>query len=101
MSITKGKHHPRRRKKMRYIDRTNCKSMSDKGADHEIKTMGKLTRKATKIAEENHLGLLKTHFGIYRVISESGLGAYKTDLEDLAAVDDFLKNLAAHKADRL
>ena len=86
---------------MRYIDRTNCKSMSDRGEDHEIKTMGKLTRTATKIAEENHLGLLKTHFGIYRVIRECGLGAYRTDLADLAAVDDFLKNLEAHKADRL
>lgn len=101
MSITKGKHHPRRRKDMRYIDRTRCKSMSDKGADHEIKTMGKLSRTATKIAEQNGLGLLKTHFGIYRVISESGLGAYRSDLKDLAEVDAFLKNLAAHKADRL
>jgi hypothetical protein len=86
---------------MRYIDRTNCKSMSDKGADSEIIKMGKLSRTATKIAEEAGLGLLKTHFGTYRVIRECGLVAYRTDLSDLAAVDDFLKNLEAHKADRL
>ncbi len=86
---------------MRYIDRTNCKSMNDKGADSEITKMGKLSRTATKIAEDAGLGLLKTHFGTYRVIRECGLGAYRTDLSDLAAVDDFLKNLEAHKADRL
>ena len=85
---------------MRYIDRTG-KEMNERGADAEITKMGKLTRTATKIAEQNGLGLLKTHFGTYRVISQSGLGAYMTDLKDLAEVDDFLKNLDAHKADRL
>lgn len=86
---------------MRYIDRTSCKSMGERGKDAEIQKMGKLTRTATKIAEQNGLGLLKTHFGIYRVIRECGLGAYTTDLKDLAEVDAFLKNLDAYKADRL
>ena len=85
---------------MRYIDRTNCKT-NERGKDSNITRMGKLSRTATRIAEENGLGLLKTHFGIYRVIRECGLGAYRADLADLAAVDEYLKNLEAHKADRL
>ncbi len=86
---------------MRYIDRTECKSMSERGKDAEIREMGKLTRTATKIAEENGLGLLKTHWGVYRVIRACGLGAYREDLKDLAEVDNFLKHLDEHKASRL
>ncbi len=86
---------------MRYIDRTGCQSIHEKGKDAEITKMGKLSRTATKIAEANHLGLLKTHFGVYRVIRESGLGAYRSDLKDLAEVDAFLKNLSDHEDDRL
>ena len=87
--------------KMRYIDRTDCRSIHDKGRDSEITKMGKLTRTATRIAENEGLGLLKTHWGVYRVIRQSGLGAYTEDLRDLAEVDAFLKNLDAHKASRL
>ena len=86
---------------MRYIDRTNCKSMHDKGADKDITKMGNLTKEATRIAENNGLGLLKTHFGTYRVIRACGLGAYRTDLNSLDEVDDFLKHLEKHKGDRL
>ncbi|MFW5677864.1 MAG: hypothetical protein ACOCNL_16645 [Acetivibrio ethanolgignens] len=43
---------------MRFIDKTGCKSAFEKGADKEIKTLGKLTRTATKIAESKKLGLL-------------------------------------------
>ena len=81
---------------MRYIDRTDCKKMTDRGNSSEITTMGKLTRKATKIAEENGLGLLKTHWGTYRIIRVCGLGAYREDLKDLAAVDNFFKHLEEH-----
>lgn len=86
---------------MRYIDRTGCRRISEEGKDSEVTKMGKLTRTATKIAEENGLGLLKTHFGSYRVIRACGLGAYNTDLADLGEVDGFLKNLEAHKAERI
>ena len=86
---------------MRYIDRTGCKGIQDRGKDSEITRMGKLTRAATKIAEENGLGLLKTHWGVYRVIRACGLGAYMEDLKDLSEVDAFLKNLEAHKASRI
>ncbi len=78
---------------MRYIDRSECKSMSERGKDSEITRMGKLTRAATKIAEEKGLGLLKTHWGAYKVIRACGLGAYNDELKDLAEVDIFLKNL--------
>ena len=44
---------------MRFIDKTGCKGAFEKGTDKDIKSLGKLTRTATKIAEENGLGVLK------------------------------------------
>lgn len=76
---------------MRYIDRTNCRNMHDKGQDKNIKTMGKLTRTATQKAEDLKLGVLKTHWGPYKVIKESGLGAYEDVFDSLAEVDAFIK----------
>lgn len=76
---------------MRYIDRTGCK-MHDKGQDHEIKSMGALTREATARAEAKGLGLLKTSWGAYRIIKRSGLGAGIMDaFETLAEVDAYIK----------
>ena len=86
---------------MRYIDRTNCKSMHDKGKSSEITKMGKLTRTATKIAEKEGLGLLKTHFGTYRIIRACGLGAYMEDMKNLEEVDNFLKHLDEHEDTRI
>ncbi len=83
---------------MRYIDHTNCKTAFEKGEDHEIQSLGKLTRTATKIAEANGLGVLKNRHGYYRSIKKSGLGAYEDVLSTLAEVDAFLKNLDSHKA---
>lgn len=77
---------------MRYIDRTGC-SMSERGKDSEITKMGKLTRTATRIAEEKGLGLLKTHWGPYKVIRACGLGAYNDTFDTLDEVDTFLKGL--------
>ncbi len=78
---------------MRYIDRTGCKAINERGKDSEITKMGKLSRTATKIAEEKGLGLLKTHWGVYKVIRACGLGAYNDTFSDLAEVDAFLKGL--------
>lgn len=83
---------------MRFIDKTGCKGAFEKGADQEIESLGKLTKKACKIAKENKLGVLKTRQGAYRIIKESGLGAYEDFLTDLEEVDEFFKNLDAHKA---
>ena len=78
---------------MRFIDKKGCKSAFEKGADKDIKTMGKLTRTATKIAENKRLGLLKNRQGYYRVIKECGLGAYEDFFSTLEEVDTFLKGL--------
>ncbi len=83
---------------MRYIDRTNCKTAFEKGLDSNISNLDKLTRTATKIAEANGLGLLRTRQGVYRVIKESGLGAYSDFLSNLAEADAFFKNLDAHRS---
>ena len=83
---------------MRYIDHTNCKTAFEKGEDHEIQSLGKLTRTATKIAEANGLGVLTNRQGDYRIIKQSGLGAYGDVLSSLAEVDAFFKNLDSHKA---
>ena len=82
---------------MRYIDRSNCKGTFDKGNNSEIKSMGKLTRAACRIAEQNKLGLMKTRQGYYTVVRESGLGAYENFFSNLAEVDDFLKHLDQHE----
>ena len=85
---------------MRYIDKTGCKSAFEKGNSKEVTSLGKLTKEACKIAKANGLGLLKTRQGAYRVIKESGLGAYENFFTDLADVDEFLKNLEAQKGTR-
>ncbi len=82
---------------MRYIDHTGKKPL-EKGESSEIKSLGALTTKATKIAEANGLGLLKNRQGAYRIIKASGLGAYEDTLDSLAEVDSFFKNLAKHES---
>ena len=82
---------------MRFIDKTGCKSAFEKGNSKEVTSLGKLTKEACKIAKANGLGVLKTRQGAYRIIKESGLGAYNIFLTDLAEVDDFFKNLEAYK----
>ena len=83
---------------MRFIDKTGCKSAFEKGKDSSIQSLVKLTKTACRIAEQNKLGLLKTRQGCYRVIKESGLGAYEEFFTDLAEVDDFLKHLDRHES---
>ena len=85
---------------MRYVDKTGCKSAFEKGKSSEISNLGKLTKTACRIAKKNGLGLLKTRQGVYRIIKESGVGAYKDFFTNLADVDCFLKNLDAHKASK-
>ena len=84
---------------MRYIDHTGKKAL-ERGTSSEIQTMGSLSRTATKIAEENGLGVLKTRLGAYRIIKDCGLGAYEDVLSSLAEVDRFFKTLEKHTATR-
>ena len=86
---------------MRFIDYTGIKTNKEKGKDLNIRAMGRLTREATKIAEQNRIGLLKNRFGEFRLIRESGLGLYDPWLESLEEVDDFLKNLDKHERDKI
>ena len=83
---------------MRYIDNINCKGAFEKGIDREISSLGKLTKTACRIAENNRLGLLRTRQGYFRIIKECGLGAYEDAFSDLADVDKFFKNLSAHES---
>lgn len=78
---------------MRFIDKTGCKSAFEKGASKEVESIGKLTKKACKIAKENKLGVLKTRQGVYRIIKECGLGACEEFFNDLAEVDVYFKNM--------
>ena len=80
---------------MRYIDHTGKKAL-ERGESREIK----LSRTATKIAEENGLGVLKTRQGAYRIIKACGLGAYSDAFGTLAEVDRFFKTLDKHSATR-
>lgn len=82
---------------MRYIDKTGCKSAFEKGKDSNLQSMGKLTKTACRIAEQNRLGLLKTRQGYYRIIKECGLGAYEDFFSTLTEVDTFLKHLDQHE----
>ena len=83
---------------MRFIDKTGCKSAFEKGKDTEIQSLGKLTKTACDIAKANRLGLLKTRQGCYRIIKESGLGAYSDFLTTLTEVDTFFKHLDRHES---
>ena len=78
---------------MRFIDRTGKKN-GERGESRNIERMGKLTRTATRIAEEKKLGLLKTSHGPYRIIKECGLGGacdeFFTCLEE---IDAYLRSL--------
>lgn len=79
---------------MRYIDRSGCKSRTEKGIKKEITTMKDLTAAATKNAEKLGLAVLKTRWGVYRVIKACGLGAgINQDFINLKEVDAFLKSL--------
>lgn len=87
-------------RKVRYVDKTDCKSVFEKGNSTEIISLGNLTKEACELAEANGLGLLKTRQGAYRVIKENGLGAYRDILGSLDEADKFFKNLEGHKVTR-
>lgn len=77
---------------MRFIDRTGCKR-TEKGISKDIRSINGLTRTATKIAEDNGLGVLKRTDGQYRIVKACGLGAYEEFFKSLEEVDQFLKKI--------
>lgn len=86
---------------MMYLDRTNCKSMKDKGVWSEVQKVGALSRKATKIAEQNGLAVLASSHGDFRIIFSCGFGAYRCFFKTLAEVNEFFLNLDSYKNERL
>ena len=58
---------------MLYINKQGTKP-GQHGARKNIQKVGALTREATKAAEEQKLGVLKSRQGDYRIIKECGLG---------------------------
>ena len=82
---------------MKFIDHINCKGAFERGESHEVFRMGELTRTATKIAEANGLGIIRTRQGVYRIIKTSGFGVYEGFFASLMEVDDFFKHLDAHE----
>ena len=75
---------------MRYIDRTG-KARSERGESKEISSLGALTKEACAKAKRNGLGVLKTSWGPYKVIRESGLGYEEKSFSSLEAVDTYIK----------
>ena len=66
---------------MRFIDRSDCTSVSCKGEDYDVVSLigddgDKLSEEACTIAEENGFGVLKLSHGRgYKIIKDSGLGS--------------------------
>lgn len=83
---------------MRYIDRTNCRTAFERGETREVISLGPLSAVAAGIAKADGLGVMKTRQGAYRIVTESGLGAYSDFFSSLAEVDAFLRDLDAHKS---
>ncbi|WP_054740755.1 hypothetical protein [Cellulosilyticum ruminicola] len=52
---------------MRYIDKTGCKSGFEKGADKEIESLGKLTKKLARLPKKTSWEFLRQD----RVLTES------------------------------
>lgn len=81
---------------MRYLDRTNCKKISDRGVDKNIKSLPGLTMEAAEILERKNRAILKTSWGVYRIIKESGLGCPEEnhpDFRTLKAADAYIKTM--------
>ena len=75
---------------MRYIDRTG-RTMGERGDSVNVTSLGALTNDACTKAELHRLAVLKTSWGAYKVIRESGLGYEKKSFRTLAEVDEYIK----------
>lgn len=77
---------------MRYIDRTG-KKMGERGDSRNITCLRGLTTTACAKAEHLGLGVMKTSWGAYKVIRESGLGYEPVAFGTLEAVDAYIKRI--------
>ena len=77
---------------MRYIDRTG-KARNEKGESKEIRSMGDLTKEASRKAESLRLGVMKTSQGVYKVIRACGMGYEMNAFGTLKEVDTYIKSI--------
>lgn len=77
---------------MRYIDRTG-KERNERGETKNISSLGDLSKEACTKAERRGLGVMKTSWGAYKVIRESGLGYEQKAFGSLKEVDTYIKNI--------
>lgn len=73
---------------MRYLDRTNCKKITERGVDKKVNSLPGLTREAAEIMESKRRAILKTSWGVYRIIKESGLGCPEENHPDFVRLSD-------------
>lgn len=86
-----GKAQTKEETRMRYIDRTG-KAKNQAGENRNIQSLGDLSKEACIKAERRGLAVMKTRWGAYKVIKESGLGYEMKAFESLKAVDTYIKN---------
>lgn len=79
---------------MRYIDRTG-KARNEAGDSRNITSLGGLTKEACTKAERRGLGVMKTSWGAFKVIRESGLGYEMKAFGTLEEVDAYIKTRIA------
>lgn len=79
---------------MRYIDRTG-KARNEAGESRNVQSIGGLSKEACTKAERRGLGVMKTSWGAYKVIRESGLGYEMEVFGTLEAVDTYIKTRIA------
>lgn len=79
---------------MRYIDRTG-KARNEAGESRNIKSFGELSREACTKAERRGMGVMKTSWGAFKVIRESGLGYEMKAFNSLKEVDTYIKTRIA------
>ena len=79
---------------MRYIDRTG-KARNEAGESRNFQSFGELSREACAKAERRGLGVMKTSWGAFKVIRESGLGYEMKAFASLKEVDTFIKTRIA------
>ena len=74
---------------MRYIDRKGTKSPFERATnDRNVKSLPGFPAYAARIMEANGLALLRTSWGVYRIIKASGLGCPERNYPDFETIFD-------------
>lgn len=74
---------------MRYIDRTGTKSPLERAkTDKNIKSLPGFPAHVAKIMETKGLAIMRTRWGVYRIIKASGLGCPEKNYPDFESLFD-------------